>query len=139
MVTVSVKTTNAAMGIVLIYYQVAQPDCRSWGNGTVDIGLPYFSISVALNVILTLMIVVRLVLHSRDIRDAMGPQFRAHGLYNAVISMLIESSALYAVTFVLFIGGWATSSPTQFIFFPLLAQTQVRAAFTSLEVSQSAI
>lgn len=134
MVTLSANVSDTATGIMLVYYQTSQPDCRDWSSGTTDIGIPYFSISVSLNILLTLMIVARLILHSRNVRDAMRPLVRPSGLYNAVVSMLIESSALYAVNFILFIGAWATSSPVQFIFFPVLAQTQVRAVFTFPQV-----
>ena len=125
------------MGIVLIYYQQSEPDCITGGPGTASIGIPYFSISVSLNALLTLMIVTRLVLHSRLVRDAMGPLLRPTGLYNAVTSMLVESCALYAVTFILFIGAWGTGSPAQFVLFPFLAQAQVRAVFTFPEVPQT--
>ena len=57
----------------------------------------------------------------------MGPLVRPDRLYKAIVTVLVESCSLYAVTFVLFIGTWATTSPLQFVFFPILAQTQVRA------------
>jgi hypothetical protein len=90
-----------------------------------NIGVP-FSISVSLDIILTAMIIVRLVLLSREIRNAMNAPFRLSGLYKAVITILGESCALYAVTFLLWIGTWATDNPVQYFFFPILAQTQVR-------------
>ena len=141
MVMLSANATDIAMGIVLIYSQTSRPDSSTWGPGTSEsnIGITYFSISVSLNVLLTLMIVVRLVLHSRVVRGAMGPLVRPSGLYNAVVSMLIESSALYAVNFLLFIGAWGTKSPAQFTLFPILAQTQVRNILTFSKVPESVI
>lgn len=59
----------------------------------------------------------------------MGTPATASGLYKAVITMLIEPCALYVVSFVLFIGPWGAGSHAQFIFFPILAETQVRAPF----------
>lgn len=47
---------NVAMGIIFIY-QVTGPTTIA------SAGIPYFSLSLSLNVILTLMIVVRLTLH----------------------------------------------------------------------------
>jgi hypothetical protein len=90
-------------------------------------GVPHHSISVSLNVLLTLMIVGRLMLHSKGIRKAMGTSATAGRLYNAIVTMLVESCALYAVTFVLFVGPWAAHSPIAKTFFPILIQTQVRA------------
>ena len=117
-----------AMGIVFLY-QTSQPDSigNSLGAGT---GIPYTSISLALNVLLTLMIVVRLVLHGRNIRKAMGPANGAGGLYNAVVTMIVESSALYAVNSLLFIGPWGAQSWVADLFLPVLVESQVSVPFT---------
>jgi hypothetical protein len=62
-------------------------------------------------------------------RDAMGSPAKASGLYKAVVTMLVESSALYAVNSLLFIVSWGIGSPLTSLFFPILAETQVRAVF----------
>lgn len=140
MVAFSANTTDIAMGTLLIYYQTVRPECTAWGSGTVNIGTPYYSVSVALNVVITAMIIARLALHNRQLQDAVGPSLRrSDGFYDSVVSMLIESSALYAVTFVLFIIPWAINNPAEFIFYPFLAQTQVGAVFTPPEVQLSVI
>ena len=92
---------------------------------TLDFGLPYLSISVSLNVLLTVMIVVRLALHSRSIPSARGAAGTI-GLYRTIITMLIESSALYAVNSLLLIGLWGAGNRTADTFLPILAETQVR-------------
>ena len=137
MLVFSADVTYTAMGVVLIYFQASRPDCTTWRPSTADVGTAYFSISLSLNVILTLMIVGRLLRHSRLIRDAMGPLVRPSGLYNALVSILVESCALYAITFILFIGAWSTSNPAQFIFFPILANIQVRARLHFLRCCDS--
>src|SRR5258708_2729544 len=116
---------DTAVGIALVYYQATQPDCTIWRSTTIDVGVPY-SISVSLDVLLTLMIVARVVLLSREIRKAMNAPFRISGLYKAVITILGESCALYAITFLFWIGTWAANNPIQYFLFPILAQTQVR-------------
>jgi len=96
-------------------------------------GTPYLSISVSLNVLLTLMIVIRLVLHGRNIRAATGSGAGISGLYKSVSTMLIESCALFAMTslvVVVALSGAARSYPGAYvvdIFFPILAEIQVRA------------
>lgn len=72
------------------------------------------------------MIIARLVLLSRELQKAMNAPFRLSGLYKAVITVVSESSALYAVSFLLFIGTWAAEDPAEYFFFPVLSQTQVR-------------
>ena len=120
------KITGTAMGIMLID-QTAQPHDGFWSSVTTNFGVPYFSISLAINVVLTLMIVIRLVMHSRNIRNAMGAQATGTtGLYTTINTVLIESSALYTLSFLLFIVPWGTTSYVEDIFFPPLAQIQVR-------------
>ena len=96
-----------------------------------DFGLPYFTISVSLNVLLTLMITIRLILYSRNIRGDMGARIGVSSLYRTTVTMLIESSALYAVTSLLFIGLYAAHNYVSDIFLPVLAQVQVSFFYTS--------
>lgn len=117
------------MGIVFTY-QTLRPEYFNNPQVIINLGLSFFSISVALNVILTLMIIVRLILHSRNVRDAMGAPAGAGGLYTAIVTVLIESCALYAVSFLLFIGPWGADSGVEYVFFPILIETQVRVVFT---------
>ena len=116
------------MGITFIY-QTSQPDSSIWNSVAIDFGLPYFSISLSLNILLTLMIVTRLVLHSRNVRVAMGVPGGTSGLYKAIVTMLIESCAIYAVNSLLFVGPWGAGSHVADIFLPILAETQVRVFF----------
>ena len=104
-----------------------------------EFGIPYLSISVSLNILLTLMIVIRLVLHGRNLRATTGSAVGIRGLYKAVSTMFIESCALFAMTSLVVVGAlfWAGNSNTPKIyypgtyvvdiFFPILAETQVRA------------
>ena len=50
--------------------------------------------------------------------------------------VISESSALYVVTFLLFIGTWAVDDPSEYFFFPVLAQAQVRTVSTFPNASQ---
>ena len=59
----------------------------------------------------------------------MGTSAGAGGLYKVIVTMVIESSALYAVTFVPYIVPWSTKSGVQFIFLPILADAQVCIVF----------
>lgn len=116
---------DPAMGIMLVYYQISQPGCSIWRSTTVNVGVPY-SISVSLDILLTFMIIARIITLSRQIRSVMNAPFKISGLYKAIVTILCESSALYAVTFLLWVGTWATNNPAEYFLFPILAQTQVR-------------
>jgi hypothetical protein len=131
------NVTDAATGIMLLYQSI-QPETNVRNYTAIfKFGVPYFSISVALNVLLTLMIVVRLILHSRKIQNAIGATARASRLYKAVVAMLVEACALYAVSSLLYIGPWSTKNYLAEIFLPILAETQVRTVFAVLLVSHN--
>ena len=89
--------------------------------------VPFLSISVSLNVTLTLMIVLRIVLHSRFVRAAMGSQAGIGGLYKTIATMLIESCALFAVSSLFAVGSFAADNETAYLAFPILTEIQVRA------------
>lgn len=121
-VTPEANVDDIATGI--LYLHPAGPD------GTISdllSGLLYFSISVSLNTLLTLMIVVQLVLHGRNVRAATGSPAGISGLYKTIATMLIESSALFAVTSLLYIATAGANSPINDLFSPILAEVQVRA------------
>ena len=115
------------MGILLLSLEGGGQNNNTWGTVVLKFGLPYLSISISLNVLLTLMIVIRLLLHNRDIRAAMGSPAGIGRLYKAIVTMLIESSALYAVSSFLVIGPWVAGDRDAIIFLPILTQTQVSA------------
>jgi len=115
-----------AMGIVLIYFQITQPTTRRPSPLAMRFNYPFFTISPSVNIILTLMIVGRLVVHRRNLQSAMGSSARTtSGLYKAVVTILVESCALYAASFILFLVPWGLQHPITNMFFPIVAQTQV--------------
>ena len=124
----TVSDYDTATGIISIYVgalPVSPPvlPYLRWGDA-------YYSIAVSLNVLLTLMLISRLVLHSKNIRRAMGYQDGASGLYKQIITMLVESGALYAASFVLLVGPWASGSVVQYITFQITPEIQVRTIFS---------
>ena len=60
----------------------------------------------------------------------MGPTATTNRLYKTIVTILVESFALYTVTFLLFIGTWSARSDFVYTFFPILVETQVSASFT---------
>ena len=89
----------------------------------------YLAVSASLVTLLTLMILIRLLLHTENIRAAKGSQSGIGGLYKTVITILIESCALYVVSSLLVIGPTRTRAAD--IFLPVLCVTQVRAPRSS--------
>ena len=105
---------------------------RSSGLGA-DNGfyVSYLSVSLSLNVLLTLMIIIRLIIHIADIKKTLGVSNGSNNLFataTTVITMLIESYALYAVTLLLNIILLAVGSWFSNVFSVAVGSIQVRAA-----------
>jgi len=116
---------DIAMGTLALVRRSLRLDNGLLKSFAFDFSVPYFLISVSLNVLLTLMIVVRLFLHCRNIGAAMGSPRGFGGIYKTIIAMLVESSALYAVSSVVVVAK--RNSAIANTFMPILCQTQVRA------------
>lgn len=94
----------------------------------IDLTVSYYSISLSLVVLLVLMIVIRLAVHVRNVQKATGAS-DGSGVHTAaatVVSMLIESYALYAITLLLYIVSWADNSWVAALFNGACAVIQVR-------------
>ena len=109
---------NIVMGMISAYHY-AELTSRGWST------VPYFSISLSLNILLTLMIVIRLILYTRNVHAVMGVA-RIGGFCKSIVTILIESCALYAMNLLLAIVSWVTGSYITAVFLPIFAQTQVR-------------
>lgn len=113
---------SLATGSVAIA-QIIRPNINL--HSTVLFDPIFLSISLALAILLTLMIIVRLFLHGRNLRHATGSFTDASRPYNAIVTMFVESYSLYAVTFVVSLGLAYAGNPLQFTFSPILAVIQV--------------
>ena len=121
------------MGVMFMYYQISLPTTILRTPVANSFNYPFFTISLSLNLLLTLMIVARLILHRRNIQSAFGVSAKTtSGFYMAVVTILIESCALYAISFILFIVPWSRGSFVANIFFPVVAETQVRPVFHTI-------
>ena len=125
--------TNAATGVAYVY-EAMKPDHYNFSSTTSELASSYFIISVAVNVLLTLMIVIRLVLCGRNIRKAVGATVGASEVYKGITTILVESSALYAVALLLYTGAWFAGSIILPLFAPIASWAQVRAAFMYLNL-----
>ena len=119
---VSDSTPHTATGVITLY-KSSIPGSNLWSNITVDFGLPYFTISVALNVLLTFLICLRLLRHSQEFNLTTGSSSK--GLYRMLVAVLVESCALYALFSLLFIGTYASGNYMSDLFLPILSQVQV--------------
>jgi hypothetical protein len=117
---------------ILLLDQIAQPFANIWQSGSIDIALPAYIISVALNVIITISICLRLLSQRRAMKgSAVG------SMYTSLIEMLVESAALYTVFGIGFIITLAINNPIQDIFLAWLpAASGIAPTLIILRVTQ---
>lgn len=124
-----INTANVVMGIVQIYHG----EGASLSSVTVvNSYITYLSICIFLNALLALMIIVRLVVHTRNFRKAIGVSGGSSGSHTTtamVVTMLIESYALYVVSLIPYTVSWAVHSPVSPLFSAFGAHIQVCATF----------
>ncbi|KZP13543.1 hypothetical protein FIBSPDRAFT_753223 [Athelia psychrophila] len=93
-----------------------------WGKEAVKFGIAYWTLSISLNIIITVLIVARLILRRKRMRSALGDE---HGhMYTSISAMLIESAALYSVWGLVFLITYAKNSAFNNILLPALGQVQ---------------
>ncbi|KAF5348728.1 hypothetical protein D9758_006797 [Tetrapyrgos nigripes] len=112
---------GVASGILLLV-SVTHSDNSFFSEQSVNIGTAFWSISMGLNIILTVLIVVRLLLSRYRVRNTIGPRYGQN--YISIISMLIESAALYSIWALVFLITYARGSAAQNILLPPLGQIQ---------------
>ncbi|KAH8109257.1 hypothetical protein DFH11DRAFT_1628312, partial [Phellopilus nigrolimitatus] len=113
-----------AMGIMVLF-QSSRPGANLWSKVSVNFGVPYFSLSMALNILVTLLIATRLLLYRRKLHRTLGPEQVAAVPYVTIAAMIVESSMLYAVFSLFFIGPYGANSQISHIFLPVLSQVQI--------------
>ena len=101
------------------------PTIGFWAPLTINIGIAYWSTSIALNVLLTASIAGRLMFMRRKIRRLLGPKHDSP--YTSVIAMLVESAALYTAWALVFMVCYAKGDIFQNVVLPSLGHIQVGA------------
>ncbi|KAJ7724801.1 hypothetical protein B0H16DRAFT_1585624 [Mycena metata] len=108
--------------IALMRAIMSSTDLTFWGVKSVQFSIAYWSLSISLNVILTLAIACRIWLVRRRTRQSLG--FQHSGQYVSVSAMLVESAALYSTWGLVFLICYARNTPLQNILLPPLGQVQ---------------
>jgi hypothetical protein len=99
------------------------PGITLWSTISINLAIPYWAISIALNIIITACITARLLYmryQMRKLIDGSGAE------YLSITAMLTESAALYTSNGLIFLVTYAVNSPIQNLALPVLGQTQVR-------------
>ena len=77
------------MGIIPLF-QLTQPDANLWTKTTVNFGIPYWSISAGLNILVTTLIVAHLMVIRQHTHAVLSSNHSR--TYTSVAAMLVESA-----------------------------------------------
>ncbi len=118
---------------ILFLKQVGHTSQSPWDSSGVNYTIPYYSTSLALNILVTLLIAVRLAYYRNRISRIMGG---AQGRqYTSLAAIVIESAAIYSTFSLLFLVPFAFGHPLAQLFLQALSPIQVcsyNLIFTSL-------
>ncbi|KAJ7495956.1 hypothetical protein B0H11DRAFT_878155 [Mycena galericulata] len=107
--------------------QVGTVSASPWDTSGVNYTTPYFATSLALNILVTILIVVRLMLYRHRINQAMGTNHGAQ--YTSLAAMIIESAAIYSIFSLLFLIPFVIGHPLSQLFIQALSPVQIMSAF----------
>ncbi|EGN92251.1 hypothetical protein SERLA73DRAFT_164145 [Serpula lacrymans var. lacrymans S7.3] len=113
---------SIVMGFFVLV-QASLPNQSLWSQVAVSFVLPYYVLSLSLNIITTILITIRLLMHKRRLQTILGAAHAAQ--YTGIATLLIESSALYALWSIIFLVLYAINNPVQFVFLASLAEVQI--------------
>ena len=111
---------------IMTVFQIAQLTNNFFAGVTHSFTLPYFALSVSLNLLLSLMIAGRLLAMRAQMRAALGREHTR--LYTSVSAVIIEAAAIYAATSIWFIATFSLGSPLLEVVLPLHFQVMVRSS-----------
>jgi len=89
-----------------------------FGQFTIDFAICWYVFSVSINVLATLFIVGRLLYKRRAINAILGSEFSK--TYTGVVTMFVESAAVYSIVGLVFIGTYFRRSPAGNVVLPFL-------------------
>lgn len=100
-----------------------KPNGDFFHGKTINFGTPYYTITIAFNITVTLLIVSRLRRLSKVVSGAIGPD--SAKVYTGVASVLIESAAPYSLVGMMFLIPYAIGNGTAVSFGQVWAKIAV--------------
>lgn len=89
----------------------------------INFGVPYYTITIGLNIIITSLICFRLLRLGKAVSKALGRE--SARMYTSVAAMLIESAAPYSLVGIMFLIPYALGSGTAIAFGQVWAKLTV--------------
>ncbi|KAJ3555156.1 hypothetical protein NP233_g12273 [Leucocoprinus birnbaumii] len=105
-------------------HQISIPTQTLWSPSALPFGFAYFILTATLTILSNFLMTIRLLVARKHYIDAMGNTSHAKR-YLSIVTMLVESSALFAIWSIIFVGLYAVSHPLQNIFFATLVDVAI--------------
>ncbi|KAF8220407.1 hypothetical protein L208DRAFT_1416769 [Tricholoma matsutake] len=115
-----------AMG-TLWTLQSSQPGLSLYSKLPQAYGMSYYVISLTVNIIITILIIIRLLMYRRTILDVLPKEHARH--YVSIATIMVESAALYSVLALIFIITYAVNNPMNQIFLTAASCAQQIASY----------
>ncbi|KAF8550233.1 hypothetical protein OG21DRAFT_1446894 [Imleria badia] len=123
-ITGLMQLASYVLGSFLVI-QLTSPQSSPYinANHPVNWTVPYLCVSLANNILLTLLIVARLLLYRRTMVQLLGPGHVAE--CTTVVAMLVESAAVYTTFTLLFLIPFLMQSPISYAFLQVMGEAQL--------------
>ncbi|KAK2461395.1 hypothetical protein APHAL10511_005858 [Amanita phalloides] len=121
-----VLLSSFALGTIWIL-QSSQPGLSLYSSAPIAFGTAYYVTSLSVNILVTLLITLRLLLHRQAVLESLPPEHADH--YISVATIVVESAALYSVFALAFIISYAINNPINQIFMSLGSSCQQIAGY----------
>lgn len=102
----------------------SQPGLSLYSTEPLALGTSYYTISLAVNILLTTLIIARLFMHRRQVLQSLPEEYGRY--YVSLASIFVESAALYSVFAIVFLIMYATGSPATHILLAIAGASHVR-------------
>ncbi|KAG2039752.1 hypothetical protein BDR03DRAFT_991702 [Suillus americanus] len=114
-------TASFAVGIMFLLQVTSNSPYFSSTN--INYTVPYLSLSLALNIIISIVIVLRLLTYRHRISKVLGSSYGTQ--YTSIAAMIVESAALYSAFSVAFLTLFLLNNPISAVFIQSFTQVQI--------------
>ncbi|KAJ7151471.1 hypothetical protein C8R46DRAFT_1349506 [Mycena filopes] len=104
---------------ILLIYESAIPGASFFDGDSVSFGVPYFWMTISLNIITTALICGRLLAVRNRVRAILGEQYCQ--TYTGVVAVLLESALPFTALGIVYVISYARNSPYSFAFLQIWA------------------
>lgn len=103
--------------------QSSQPGLSLYSALPLAYGTSFYSISLGLNIILTILIIVRILFYRRHLLKSLPEEFASH--YVSLATIIVESAAIYSIFAILFLITYAVNNPANQVLLAFASTAQV--------------